>query len=310
MNKNFPIDVVFTWVDGNDQAHKKKMLQFVKDKSSIQKTYFRTRFDQVNEIEYAVKSVLKYASFVRKIFIVTDNQIPEFLKAGSYNNVEVIDHKEIFKGYVEYLPTFNSISIESLIYKIPNLSEHFIYLNDDCFLINECKREDFFKNGVPVLRGKWKFIEEFYWLGKLKLHYKKKLSSHKTVQKNGAKLIGFKKFYKFYHTPAPFRKSVFQKYFKEHKALENKNVSFRFRSLEQFTIQSLINHLEIKNKSCYFKTPNDLLFIKNYSRSLFRLKKRMFRAEKNKKFLCLQGLDRCPKNKLLFILDWLNSVMS
>lgn len=309
MNKNFPIDVVFTWVNGNDLAHRKKMLEFVKDKSSAQKIDFRTRFDQVNEIEYAVKSVLKYASFVRKIFIVTDNQVPDFLKQSSYSNIKIIDHKEIFNGYEEYLPTFNSISIENLIYKIPNLSEHFIYLNDDYFLINKCKREDFFKNGLPVLRGKWKFIEEFYWLGKLKLTCKKKLSSHKTVQKNGAKLIGFKKFYKFYHTPAPFRKSVFQEYFKEYKDLEKKNISFRFRDLEQFTIQTLINHLEIKNKTCYFKSPNDLLFIQNYSKSFFRLKKKLLIAEKNKKFLCLQGLDRCPKDKLDFIIQWLNKVM-
>src|SRR5699024_5379711 len=53
----------------------------------------------------------------------------------------------------EYLPTFNSRVIELNIHKIEGLSENFIYLNDDTFIIDDVKQEDFFKNGFPVDLG-------------------------------------------------------------------------------------------------------------------------------------------------------------
>lgn len=305
MNKNFPIDAVLTWVDGFDPNHQKKLLKYIDDKKSIYAEGVKTRYNQVNEIEFAVKSILKYASFVRNIFIVTDNQTPSFLRNEHYDNVKIVDHKEIFKGYEKYLPTFNSRPIETLLYKIEGLSEHFIYLNDDYFFVDYCKPEEFFKEGKPVLRGKWKFIDEYYWFGKLKLKYKKKPSSHKAAQQKGAKIIGFKKFYKFYHTPAPLRKSTFKTFFSKNLDIEQKNVSYKFRNLEQFTMQSLINHIEIKNDFCVFKKPNDLVFIQNYKKSFFSLKRKLNKANKSKKFLCLQGLDRCPEDKLKYIKNWL-----
>lgn len=306
--KQEPIDAVLTWVDGHDPKHEQKLLQYIEDKTLIKTEDVKTRYNQVNEIEFAVKSILKFAPFVRNIFIVTDNQTPDFLKkTNQFPSVKIISHLEIFKGYEAFLPTFNSRPIETLIYKIPDLSEHFIYLNDDYFFIKECKREDFFKNGLPVLRGSWKLIDEFYWFGRLKLKYKKKPSSHKAAQQKGAKLIGFKKFYKFYHTPAPLRKSTFSNYFKDNPEIEKKNVSFRFRNLEQFTMQSLINHIEIKNKTCVLKSSKKLVFIQNYNKSFDKIKSILKRANNsnNKKFLCLQGLDRCPKEKLDYIISWL-----
>ena len=75
---NFPIDAVILWVDGNDKVHRDKMLPFIKDKSKINSKKFRTRFDQVNEIKFTVDSILKFAPYIKKIHIVTDNQIPDF----------------------------------------------------------------------------------------------------------------------------------------------------------------------------------------------------------------------------------------
>ena len=80
INKNFEVDAVITWVDGNDQKHREKMSKYIKNKNSLNNKSVRMRYDQVNEIEFSVKSILKYAKFVRNIFIVTDNQTPSFLK--------------------------------------------------------------------------------------------------------------------------------------------------------------------------------------------------------------------------------------
>ena len=139
----FPIDAVISWVDGNDEKHQAKMLPYLEDKSKLQSKKFRTRFDQVNEIQYTIDSILKYAPFIRYIFVITDNQIPSFLvensKKEKYNKVFIVDHKVIFAEYEEYLPTFNCRPIETCMHRIPKLAEHFIYFNDDFCLINPTK---------------------------------------------------------------------------------------------------------------------------------------------------------------------------
>ena len=61
-----------------------------------------------------------------------------------YPTVSIVDHKDLFEEYSEYLPTFNSLSIETMLYRIPGLAEQFIYFNDDFFLANNTKLEDFF----------------------------------------------------------------------------------------------------------------------------------------------------------------------
>ena len=80
------------------------------------------RYGQINEIEYCVNSILKFAPFVRNIFIVTDDQTPDFLSdpvraQNEFPNVSVIDHKVIFKNYPQYLPNFNSRLLHHLCLK-------------------------------------------------------------------------------------------------------------------------------------------------------------------------------------------------
>src|SRR5690606_13061595 len=48
-----------------------------------------------------------------------------------------------------FLPSFNSNVIEIYMHKIPGLTEHFVYFNDDFFIINNVGKERFFKNGLP-----------------------------------------------------------------------------------------------------------------------------------------------------------------
>ena len=89
--KNLKVDAVITWVDGNDIEHRGKMSKHLKNKKSLNIKPVRMRFDQVGEIEFAVKSILKYAKFIRNIYIITDNQKPEFLKKYSDTRLSASD---------------------------------------------------------------------------------------------------------------------------------------------------------------------------------------------------------------------------
>ena len=304
-NKKYPIDAVILWVDSNDVNHQKKMEKHLGlDSKSNTKKYIK-RHEQINEIKYTVDSIIKFAPFFENIYIVTDNQVPDFLNVESskYEKVKIIDHTKIFKGFEEMLPTFNCRSIESCIYRIPNLAEHFVYFNDDFFLINKTNRSDFFKNGYPILRGKWKKFDENIWYKK----FKKPKYGHKYAQQQAAKFIGFDKYYNFRHTPHPLRKSTFEIFFNNNQDVFINNIKYKLRSKNQFTPQGLANHIEILNHTCYFKKDLQLLYFRSYKKPLFWYKYKFKKAKRTKLFLGLQGLNLCPPKIQKFIFDWLSN---
>ena len=305
------VDAVVTWVDGSDIAHQNKLRFYQKDTQKLHSVKFRTRFDQVNEIQFTVDSILKHAHFVRNIYIITDKQTPDFIRnktSGSYRNVFIIDHTDIFKGHLEYLPVFNCRPIETKLYKVPNLSEHFIYFNDDMFLLKTVQLEDFFIDGNPVIRGNWnRFAQNIFYKRWFKSQKKKNKANHKKAQEKSAVLTGFQKYYKFSHVPAALRKSTFENFFDKNIEVEVSNIRHKFRHHQQFTPQGLANHLEIQNKTCVLKSDTQMLYIQNYKRSMFglKLKLNVLSRKKNKLFLCLQSLDQASEEKLEFVLGWL-----
>ncbi|MDY0779627.1 Stealth CR1 domain-containing protein [Tenacibaculum sp. IB213877] len=312
----FTIDAVITWVDGKDLLHQQKMLPYLEDKKIVSDKSFRTRFDQVEEIKFTVDSILKFAPFIRNIFIVTDNQFPKFIKnkkEDSYKNVYIVDHEEIFQKNEEFLPVFNCRPIETKLYCIPNLSEHFVYFNDDMFLLKEVKPSDFFIEGKPVIRGKWKKFNEDILVKKIFNSEKKRnKAGHKKAQEMSAKLVGFKKYYKFHHAPYSMRKSTLEKFYTKNPDIEIQNIQHKFRSPNQYTPQGLANHIEIKNKTGILKNDYQLVYIQNYKKPFYWLKFKLniIANRKNKLFLNMQSLDQCPKHKLSFILNWLENRFS
>lgn len=314
----FPIDAVITWVDGNDPLHKTKMQRYLGKKPELDNKTIAMRYGQINEIEFAVKSIMKFAPFIRNIFIVSDQQTPDFLSdpvraKKEFPKVSIIDHKVIFKNHPQYLPNFNSRSIASLLYEIPNLSEHFIYFNDDFFLLNEVKEEDFFIDKKPVIRGEWTRFYENIWYKKAEVIFKslrnKKVevkAGYKLGQQTIARLLGFKKYLRIDHCAAPMRRSTLENYFKAFPEVLDCNLKHRFRHPEQYVVQSLSNHLEIKNNTAVINKDFQLLYFQNYKKPLFWIKYKLNKGakDKNKLFLCMQSLDHCPKDKLAFVVSF------
>ncbi|WP_341536003.1 stealth family protein [Actinobacillus equuli] len=146
------IDVVFTWVDGSDPLWQSKYHQYAPNYQANSALYATdiARFEDHNELYYSVHAVLKFMPWVRHIFIVTDNQKPKWLDEAYQEKITLISHQDIIDK--EYLPTFNSHVIEAFLHKIPNLSENFIYFNDDVFIARELQAEHFFQaNGIASI---------------------------------------------------------------------------------------------------------------------------------------------------------------
>ena len=140
----FPVDVVVTWVDGRDPAWNRARLDRLAGLSgtaTTRESSGQARFLSRDELRYSFRSIHLFAPWVRKIHLVTAGQVPEWLDQ-SHPQVAVVDHSAILPA--DALPTFNSHAIESALHRLPDLAEHFVYLNDDFFLGRPLGPEAFF----------------------------------------------------------------------------------------------------------------------------------------------------------------------
>lgn len=159
--KELVIDLVYLWVDGNDPKWQEKKRIFTGKVSDNSEQNNPGRYINNDELKYALRSAEKCTPWLRKIFIVTDDQQPEWLDTN-HPKIQVVDHKEIMPA--EILPCFNSNVIEYFLYKIPELSESFLFANDDMFFNADLTPDFFFaKDGFPIFRlkrrplGKWHY---------------------------------------------------------------------------------------------------------------------------------------------------------
>jgi len=146
----FPIDIVYTWVDGDDHAwleRKNAVLRQLNLETVHPDAHDASRYRNRDELRYSLRSVAMFADFVRRVFVVTDDQVPPWLNTDN-PRVTVVSHKEIF-GAAGRLPTFNSHAIEACLHHIDGLSEHYLYLNDDFLFCRRMVPETFFlSNGM------------------------------------------------------------------------------------------------------------------------------------------------------------------
>ena len=118
------IDAVFTWVNGTDKSFQDSLRNYSLSKQP-------RRFNDYGTLRFSVRSVIKNVKNLRNIYVVTNGQRPSWLNTED-PRVKLVTHDEIFTGrHRDYLPTFNSNTIELHLHNIPNLSECFLYLNDD-----------------------------------------------------------------------------------------------------------------------------------------------------------------------------------
>eukprot|EP00039_Didymoeca_costata_P011413 m.160069 g.160069 ORF g.160069 m.160069 type:complete len:1577 (-) comp15166_c0_seq2:5-4735(-) len=104
-----------------------------------------SRFQDNSELQYSLRSIEKFAPWVRQIFIVTNGQIPSWLNLD-HPRLTVVTHEDIFENK-SHLPVFSSPAIEANIHRIPGLSENFIYLNDDVMFGTPIWPDDFYTHG-------------------------------------------------------------------------------------------------------------------------------------------------------------------
>lgn len=141
------IDFVITWVDGSDHAWANEKNKFSpKDNTDSRDNRYR----DLDNLQYWFRGVEKFAPWVRKVHFVTYGHLPRWLNVDN-PKLNIVNHSDYIPE--EYLPTFSSHPIELNLHRIRGLSEHFVYFNDDTFIVKEMKQKDFFINGLPCDRA-------------------------------------------------------------------------------------------------------------------------------------------------------------
>lgn len=131
----FPIDVVYTWVDGDDPDWIESKRKHEAEAAGVEyhpEANHDARFRSRDELRYSLRSLDMFAPWVRDVYLVTNGQVPDWLDLSN-PRLKLVTHEEIYPD-ASFLPTFNSNSIISRLHHIEGLSEHYIYINDDVFL--------------------------------------------------------------------------------------------------------------------------------------------------------------------------------
>ena len=248
------IDFVVLWVDGSDpewQAEKAKYQgKTVNDGNAV------NRFRDWGLMPYWFRAVEKFCPWVRKIHFVTCGHVPEWLNL-EHPKLNHVKHRDYIPE--QYLPTFNANTIEMNIHRIPDLAEHFVFFNDDMFVLRPMAQTAFFWDGLPCTYGGevpaaftgtagiWQHLivndlrvinNHFSKMEQVKQHGRKYIHKSYRWQDNirtKAVQVLFPEFFlgfKNLHAPAAFRKQTFAELWQKEPELLDQTSAHRFRTEE------------------------------------------------------------------------------
>ncbi len=240
------IDFVIIWVDGDDPEWQKEYNKY----RNVDGDKRNSRFRDMELLQYWFRGVEKFTPWVNKIYFVTCGQKPTWLNTN-HPKLVCINHKDYIPK--QYLPTFSSHTIEDNLHRIKDLSERFVYFNDDTFIIKSMQPEDFFKNGLPCESAVMNYsaprkeplnLVPFVNVATINRNFIKK----DVLRKNLRKFFSFKynKYliknfqfiigtwfpgFKYFHLPTSFLKSTFEEVWQKEYDLLDKTSSHKFRVL-------------------------------------------------------------------------------
>lgn len=235
----FPVDLVYTWVDGGDEEWQRSRAAALGVNAPEQFTESATaeaRFRQHDELRYSLRSLEQHAPWVNHIWIVTANQVPVWLDTD-HPKVTVVSHQDIWSAEGT-LPTFNSHAIEAHLHRIEGLTEHFIYFNDDVFLGRDCPPETFFEaNGIQRIFQSRALIPD----GAPKPGEIASESAGKNARSLVEELVGRRIRTKLFHAPFALRRSVSEEISARYQAEVEETARSVFRRMSDVTVSGALH---------------------------------------------------------------------
>ncbi len=186
---SFPIDAVYLWVNGADPVWREKRRTCLEKLRAEGRADIPTvslaegRFSDNGELRYSLRALARFAPWVNRVHIVTDNQCPDWLNT---DKASLVDHREILPSQAAR-PVFSNRPLEFCLHRIPGLAEHYLDFNDDFMLGRRVEPGDFFtSDGRPLIwayRQRKRKIEDLIW------HSGEGLDTHKNSARKAYSLI-------------------------------------------------------------------------------------------------------------------------
>ena len=248
------IDIVVLWVDGADPLWLEEKSKYAPPAAADSDSV--NRYRDWGLLPFWFRSIERFMPWVRKIHFVTWGHVPAFLNLSA-PKLHIVRHEDFIPQ--EYLPTFSSHTIEMNIHRIPDLAEHFVYFNDDMFLLRPMNETDFFQGGLPCTYGReepWIFRHPVgIWshaaandLGVINKHFPKREALRHHKEKFYSKAYRWKDNLRTFvlntlfpdhfcgfrnlHAPAAYLKKTFEEVWAAEPDLLHKTCLDRFRTAE------------------------------------------------------------------------------
>ena len=144
----YDIDFVIPYVDSTDPQWQARFAEYKKAETGVAPTDSSiSRYRNGVDLRYWFRAVQQYAPWVRRVHLLTDGQLPDWVNLEC-PKLNWVRHSDILPA--EILPIFNCNPFEVNLHRIPDLAEHFVYFNDDIFLTRPVSPDRFFKDGKPL----------------------------------------------------------------------------------------------------------------------------------------------------------------
>ena len=248
------IDIVIPWVDGSDPEWIREKNRY--SSTRVDDSNSTNRFRDLGLMKYWFRGVEKYIPWFHKMYFVTWGHVPAFLNIDN-PKLKIVRHEDFIPK--DWLPTFSSHTIELNIHRIPELSEHFIYFNDDTYVTKELSPDYFFKDDLPCTQateiplgfiGKpevWSYaavndiaiINKHFKKAQQDRIEKKKFINPKYPFKDNVRTFLFRYVipdyysgFKNFHSPAAFRKESFHKVWDNEPEILADTSEHKFRNQE------------------------------------------------------------------------------
>jgi len=201
-----PIDYIVSYIDFSQKEIKDLYRKVVGEEFSSNVDYNYLDFTMT------LRLILKNMPFINKLYITCkkEQKLPdeteELIKQSNGKIVRINENEFLPDGFV----TFASNCIELFMWKIPNLSEHFIYGNDDIIPLQKMEAYEFFNDGTPVMQYEW-WQPSFECMRDLHISNATNLVFDRTKNNDNYKCICFPE-----HTMKPLTKTICKECYDRH----------------------------------------------------------------------------------------------
>ena len=273
---DLPIDAVYTWVDASDPAWRTLAADHM-DIDAVD----ADRYGQSDELRYSLRSLETFAPWIDRIHVLSNCAPPDWFEAS--DRIRWVDHREVMDE--DQRPQFNSGAIDTYLHRIPDLQEHFLYLNDDFMLWDSAKPGTFFTaDGRSIARlapnSSVLYLEQIVAEGEPKPSQRSRVNAARLLEER----IGVYPTRLHGHAPYALRRSLLAAMEEEFAAEMATTRASRLRGPDDVSFVALLYHylMDARGHGVLREDTGAFVTYKNYRR------KRLRKSLESVPFVCVQ----------------------